>query len=719
MYAIQSRKQSLDLMNPSFITSDSFENPTGSMPRDSISTTRATRFPFGSPFGSTFATTATAKAAAVAAAALFASSALFAPAAAHAQGGAARVSSSAANVRPAAGAETGAPRNVTGTATGTATSTATATGTTVVAQAADGGAVDPDDLLMPTTDSQQNLPSVQLNSQIVFQVLAAEIALQRGQAAPAYQTYLSLARDTKDPRMAQRATEIAVNAQSISDALTAARLWHEYAPTSQQASQLDATLLVLNGYLDEARPLLQSQLDSVPQEQRPEAILALQTLVSRGPDKVGGVRVLRGLLSADMTRPEANTAIGRQELLANDVPAARTSFTTALKLKPDYAPAALMLAQMSADDRHTAISMVGAYAKQHPKEHDARFLLAQLYLADNQVDAARKEFDTLHKANANDPAPLFALGLLSLQANNSKDAEKYFTSYADLADKSTANNSSAPGSAAPNANANANAPSVSRIDGGPAYLYLAQIAAARNDAKAADGWLQKVSPISTQYVAAQIARAELLSAQKRYDDALAILSNVRPRTDREALGLGRADAAVLMRAGRYKLAEQHLGALLQLVPDDPDLMYDYAMAAERNGHYKRMEEELRRLIVIQPNNAQAYNALGYSLADRNERLPEADKLVQKALSLAPDDPYITDSAGWVKFRLGDKDQAVTLLKRAYQLQPNAEIGAHLADVLWSQGKQDDARAVLRAAQKLDPTDDTLIETMNRLKVLPQ
>ena len=696
MYAIQSRKQSLDLMNPSFITSDSFENPTGSMPRDSVSTTRALR--------STFATTATAKATAVAVAAFFASSALFAPAVAHAQGSAARVSGPAVATPAAASPAATSPA-------GAAPVAAT------VAQAADGGAADPDDLLMPATDSQQNLPNVQLNSQIVFQVLAAEIALQRGQAAPAYQTYLSLARDTKDPRMAQRATEIAVNAQSISDALTAARLWHEYAPASQQASQLDATLLVLNGYLDEARPLLQSQLDSVSQEQRPDAILALQTLISRGPDKVGGVKALRGLLSGDMNRPEANTAIGRQELLVNDVPAARTSFTAALKLKPDYAPAALMLAQMSADDRHTAISMVGAYAKQHPKEHDARFLLAQLYLADNQIDAARKEFDTLHKANANDPAPLFALGLLSLQANNSKDAEKYFTSYSDLADKGTASNSGAPGSSA--ANAGANAPSVSRIDGGPAYLYLAQIAAARNDMKAADGWLQKVSPISMQYVAAQIARAELLSAQKRYDDALAILSGVRPRTDREALALGRADAAVLMRAGRYKLAEQHLGALLQLVPDDPDLMYDYAMAAERNGHYKRMEEELRRLIVIQPDNAQAYNALGYSLADRNERLPEADKLVQKALSLAPDDPYITDSAGWVKFRLGDKDQAVTLLKRAYQIQPNAEIGAHLADVLWSQGKQDDARAVLRAAQKLDPTDDTLIETMNRLKVLPQ
>lgn len=563
---------------------------------------------------------------------------------------------------------------------------------------------------LPASDTV-DLPNRELSSQIVFQVLAAEVALQRGQAAPAYQTYLALARSTQDPRMAQRAAEIAVSAQSPSDALTAARLWHQFAPHSDQAAQFDATLLVLNGYLDEAKPLLARQLAAVPDSDRGAAIMSLQELVGRGPDHIGGVRVLRELLQDDMNRPEASTAIGRQQLLADDQPGARKSFDAALKVKPDFAPAALLLAQLSADARHDAIASVSGFVQQHPKDRDARFLLAQLYLADNQVDPARKQFETLHRANPSDPAPLFALGLLSMQLKQQGDAEKYFTQYADQAAKLNAAAQTQAGQ-----NGASNGMLTRHLDGGPAYLYLAQIAAERKDFTAADGWLQKVDVNSTQFVPAQIGRAELLTQQKRYDQADALLSSIPPRTAREAVALGRADAGVLMQAGRYDQAEQRLSALVQLAPNDPDLVYDYAMAAERNAHYPVMEAQLRRVIQLDPTNAQAYNALGYSLADRGVRLDEADKLIQKAMSLAPGDPYITDSAGWIKFKLGDKDQAVTLLRRAYQIQPNAEIGAHLAEVLWSQGKQDDARQVLRSAQQLDPTNDTLLGVMSRLKV---
>jgi len=583
------------------------------------------------------------------------------------------------------------------------------TGTAISTRAA--AVMMPNGRTLPSEDTI-DLPNRELTSQIVFQVLAAEVALQRGQPAPAYQTYLSLARSTQDPRMAQRAAEIAVSVQSPSDALTAARLWRQYAPHSEQAAQFDATLLVLNGYLDEAKPLLARQLAAVSDADRGAAILSLQDLIGRGPDHIGGIRVLRELLQDDMSRPEAPTAIGRQQLLSDDQPGARKSFNAALTLKPDYAPAALLLAQMGADARHDAIASVSGYVQQHQKDREARFLLAQLYLADNQIDPARKQFETLHRANPSDPAPLFALGLLSMQLKQQADAEKYFTQYADQAARLNA----AAQSASTASGGTANGLVARHIDGGPAYLYLAQIAAERKDYSAADAWLRKVDLNSTQYVPAQIGRAELLVQQKHYDQADALLSNVQPRTGAEALTLGRADASVLMQAGKYDQAEQRLAALIPLAPTDPDLAYDYAMAAERNAHYQLMETQLRRVIALDPTNAQAYNALGYSLADRGIRLEEADKLIQKAMSLAPGDAYITDSAGWVKYKLGDKDQAVTLLRRAYQIQPNAEIGAHLAEVLWSQGKQDDARQVLRSAQQLDPTNDTLLNVMSRLKV---
>lgn len=180
--------------------------------------------------------------------------------------------------------------------------------------------------------------------------------------------------------------------------------------------------------------------------------------------------------------------------------------------------------------------------------------------------------------------------------------------------------------------------------------------------------------------------------------------------------IARTDASILFTAKRYAEAEARLSRAVDDFPDDPDLRYDYAMAAEKTGHYAAMEKQLRELIRTQPDNPQAYNALGYSLADRNQRLPEANKLIEKALSLAPNDAYIMDSLGWVKYRMGDTAGAAKILRRAYDLQPNAEIGAHLGEVLWKSGAQDDARSAWRAAQKLEPDNETLVQTLKRFQI---
>lgn len=286
-----------------------------------------------------------------------------------------------------------------------------------------------------TADEKKDLPDVSLSSQIVFQVLAAEIALQRDQPAPAYQTYLALARDTHDPRMAQRATEIALAAQSPSDALNAVQLWQQYAPDSERAAQLDASLLVLSGRPDDAEPLLARELARVPADSRGPALVSLQLLLSRGPNRVGGLGVLKDLLKDDMNRPEAQLAIGRQQLLADDVPGARKSFEQALALKPDYLPAALMLAQMGPEERAEGIAAIEKYVQQNPKSHEGRLALAQTYLAADRLEDARKQFDILRKDNPNDLMPLMALALIGVQQKKYDDAQKYLTQYTQLAEK--------------------------------------------------------------------------------------------------------------------------------------------------------------------------------------------------------------------------------------------------------------------------------------------
>ena len=550
----------------------------------------------------------------------------------------------------------------------------------------------PDALGAQTPEDQKNLPDIALSSQIVFQVLAAEVALQRDQPAPAYQTYLALARDTHDPRMAQRATEIALAAQSPSDALAAAQLWQQYAPTSERAAQLDASLLVLSGKPDDAEPLLTRELAKVPDANRGSAILALQLLLSRGPNRVGGLHVLQDLLKNDMNRPEAQLAIARQQIVADDAPGARKSLEQALVLKPDYLPAALTLSQMGPEERKEGIASLEKYVQQNPKSHDARLALAQMYLASDRLDDAQAQFAEMHKNNANDLTPMMALALIAIQKKDYPSAQTYLQQYAQKAEKTAG------------------------ADAGQAYIYLAQISLEQKNDAAASDWLNKIAPTSQQYIPAQITRAQLLEKQNKPDDARKLLAGLRPPDPRDQALIARTDAAILFDSKRYPEAEARLAQATADFPDDPDLTYDYSMAAEKNGHYDIMEAQLRRLMEVQPDNPQAYNALGYSLADRGVRLQEADKLIQKAASLAPNDAFIMDSVGWVKYRLGDTSDALKLLRKAYDLQPNAEIGAHLGEVLWKTGAQDQARDAWREARKLEPDNDTLLKTLARFQV---
>ncbi|KND61077.1 TPR domain protein [Candidatus Burkholderia verschuerenii] len=541
-------------------------------------------------------------------------------------------------------------------------------------------------------DEKQDLPNVAMSSQIVFQVLAAEVALQRGQPAPAFQTYLALARDTKDPRFAQRATEIAIAAQSPNDALTSAQLWQQFAPHSERAAQLSASLKIVGGKPEDAKPILQRELAKVAPEQRGDAILSLQALLARGPNRVGGLNVLKDLIANDQNLPKAQLALGRQQLLADDQPGAKASLEKALQLKPDYLPAALTLARMGLEERKEGIASFEQYLSKNPKSRDARLALAQLYLSADRLDDAQKQFEIMRKNDSKDLPPIMALALINIQKKQFDKAQTYLNEYAKVAQNT-------PGA-----------------DPGQAYIYLAQMALEQKQDDVAGQWLDRVPRSSQQYLPAQITRAQIMARQGKVDEARGLINSLQSSDPRDLALLARTDSAILFEAHRYQEAKSNLEKATHAFPDDPDLIYDYAMAAEKNGHYDVMETQLRTLMKMQPDNPQAYNALGYSLVDRNQRLDEAVKLIEKAVSLAPNDAFIMDSLGWARFRQGNAVEAEKILKNAYNLQPNAEIGAHLGEVQWKSGQQDQARATFRQAQKLEPDNDTLVKTLKRLQV---
>ncbi|WP_373379175.1 tetratricopeptide repeat protein [Cupriavidus nantongensis] len=545
------------------------------------------------------------------------------------------------------------------------------------------------------------LPSLELTDDIVYMVLAAEISIQRGLVGPAYRTYLELARQTRDPRFAQRATEIAFNARIPQQALDAARLWKEISPASPAAGQVLSTLLVLNGRWDDARPLLQQQLAAVPASQRGDAILQLQQQLSRTSDPAGAATLLQDLTRNETKLPETQLALARAREVAGDEPGALAALDQALRLRPGYEAAALMSAELRAEKQpDEAVAVLKRFLEKSPESVNGHITLARLYLLKNDMPAARQEFETLRKVAPADPRVPLALGLTSLQAKNYGEAEQYLQEYLQLVEKQ------------PSAN-----PDI-------AYQYLAQIAEERKDYAGAIRWLDRIEDIRLA-PAATAKRAQLLARMGKLDDAQALfgemLSDAEDIPDpgqrsQRVTAIRQAEVATLMETKAYDRARKVLNDRIAAEPDNADWIYELAMLDERQKRYASMETGLRRVIALQPQQKQGYNALGYSLADRNERLPEALKLLERASELGPDDPYIMDSLAWVKFRMGDLQPAAALLRNAYAKAPEAEIGAHLGEVLWQLGEHDEARKTWTEAVRIDPENETLIDTLRRYKV---
>jgi predicted Zn-dependent protease len=250
-----------------------------------------------------------------------------------------------------------------------------------------------------------------------------------------------------------------------------------------------------------------------------------------------------------------------------------------------------------------------------------------------------------------------------------------------------------------------------------AYLSLSQVAEKRRDFAGASAWLDRIDD-PQDLMAAQNRRASILARQGKMDEARKLIRAVPERNAGDARMKMMAEVSLLREHKQYRAAYQLLGQAAAKEPKDPDLLYDQAMMAEKLNDFSDMEKLLRQVMVLKPDYHHAYNALGYSLAERNQRLPEAKQLVQKALEYAPGDPFISDSLAWVEFRMGNKEESLRILQAAWKDKPDAEIAAHLGEVLWSMGRRDQAERVWREGLALNAENDTLVETLKRLKVKP-
>lgn len=536
----------------------------------------------------------------------------------------------------------------------------------------------------PPADAQPEaaLPAVPLTDDLLFQFLVSEIAGQRGMLDLAKEGYLDLARKTRDPRIVRRAVEIALYNRDQEAALELSRLWVELEPDSSRALHTLVVMLVSQGQIEAAAPFLEKMLEGPAAA---SGFMQLPPLFSKSRDTAAVHRLVQTLAQKYPQLAEARYALAHAALQAGFTDEAVDALKQADRLKPGWEPAALLRAQLIAkSSRPEALAFLQAFLAKHPEARDVRLAYARLLVAGNQFDEAHKQFVQLADELPNSSEIAMAAGLLSLQMGKLDDAETYLSRTLALGQE----------------------------DGGVAHYYLGQIAEERKDYDLAASRYRSIS--GGEYLLSSRTRlAAMLARQGKLDEARAVLEQVTPANDAQKVQLIQAEADLLREAKDYAAVFALLDAALKERPEHADLLYDHAMAAEKLNKLGVMEADLRKVIKLKPDYAHAYNALGYTLAEKTDRLPEATELLDKAISLAPEDPFILDSVGWLQYRKGNLDQARAFLERAWRLRQDPEIAAHLGEVLWMKGSREEAARLWQSALQTHPGNEVLIEILKK------
>jgi len=534
-----------------------------------------------------------------------------------------------------------------------------------------------------TQQAGENNPG-ELSGRILYQVLLAEMALQRDRADLASQSYYDLAMRTKDPGIIARAVEIAGHVRQTDRALELVRLWVQVDPDSIRAQHVLINVMVLTNQFDGLASQMIRTLEA-DKEALPANLLSINRLFARTEDKRAVLQVVAKVCAAFTALPEAHYALAVAAATAGDSTQALSETQLAFERKPGWEAAALLEAQILAQQSMSAgIESIKRFLVSYPQARDARLYLARTLIGEKRYPEAKYQFEQLLVAYPNNPEVVYPVAILALQEKDRPLARaqlKHLLTL-DVADKSTPN------------------------------FYLGQLADEDKRSEEAIDYYRRVTP-GENFLTAQLRIARLLADDGKLDLARSHLRDAAETNPAQSTPLIIGEAALLREAKQPAAALALLDQRLAVGPEQPDLLYESALLAEKLGRVEIAESRLRKLMALQPDNAQAYNALGYSFADRNINLPEARRLIEKALQLAPEDPFILDSLGWVMYRQGDLEGALAKLERAHTIRADPEIAAHIGEILWRLGRVDDAWRTFREALKKDPDNEVLSEAARK------
>ena len=541
-----------------------------------------------------------------------------------------------------------------------------------------------------------------LDASMFYQLLFGELEAQAGHPANAHEILLDAAQRMPDDALFDRAVELAIRARSGDKALATARAWRQAMPKSVQATRTELQVLVALGRLDALGEPLRTLLQQVPADERAPLIASLPRLLEAHPDKAAALKlaepVLNPYLNAEGTQSATRVALGRLQLAAGhpqaalslarralaDDPQAWSAALLALELMPK-APEAEALVRTALGRQDAPASLRLAYARSLEQRHRRLEAVDQLNAAVAQqpdlvqawVSLGAAQLDLQRGAQAQQALDR-ALDALQASAPSDDTDEQRQIQLTDLI-----------------------------------CLLQAEAAELQGDDAAVNRWLARI-PAERADLSVLSRQAALLARQGRLEEGRRLLRDGAAQDQPEPRRRLLAEAQLLRNAKQWQQAYDLLLAGVRRTPDDSVLIYELAMVAEQLKRYDDMESLLQQVMRLKPEDASAFNALGYSLADRNLRLDEAAPLLRRATELSPDDPFIVDSLGWLAFRQGRLDDAERLLRQAWSRQPHPEVAAHLGEVLWTRGRQDEARALWRDSYAQERSNPVLVETLSRL-----
>jgi tetratricopeptide (TPR) repeat protein len=523
-------------------------------------------------------------------------------------------------------------------------------------------------------------------SQLIYHILVGEMAVKRGQFDVALENYLIAARSSEDPRLLERTVGIALFVQNNAVALEVARRWLALDRNDVQARQALALALLRNAFVDEAGDHLEYVLKASRQDGQ-DGFATVSALLGQVNDKEVIYKVMGSLRKR---HPQSVYALYYYAVAAvgvKEYQRALDGLNAALSRDPKWVPAHLLRARVMMDMGNTdlALKRLAAAVSAAPKDVKLRTGYARLLVSAARLQDAREQFQIIAKQNPKDADTLFALGVLALEARQFDDAMSYFMAVLRLGAR------------------------VSEV-----YYELGKLEESRQDYRKARDWYARVTNNDEElYLSAQVKVGAMLARLGDFDRLKAHFAKVRQDNPQSEVPLCISEADILSKEGHYQAAYELLDQALAQKADDKDLLYSRALAAEKIDRLDLLERDLKLLIEVDPGNGQALNALGYTLADQTDRYEEALTYIQQALVLLPNDAAVLDSMGWVQYRLGSYPESLKYLRRAYELNPDAEIAAHLTEVLWVMGQQEEARKILRQAFEGDPENRYLLKVKER------